>query len=630
MPWQISTDRSTWTDLSTAGITDCRLSFVACGTDTATLQVSGDYLASPLAAYGATLYLRDDAGTQRFIGRVTGLPRMAQAQAEHYQVQLSGGWWWLERVSAQQRWATHSPSAADYARMVVGQTSTGAPETLGASIETALQRAIDRGAAIAIGTIANMGTLPAFEVSNQRCSDILLACLRYFPDYIVSWDYSGTVPAISITAPDSIAATTVDLATTPATDLQIAPRYGDQAPGVRVIYEITTQSTDDETGETTTTQDHVVDVAGTSTDPLAIELVFPLRGPSTRRALVESLSQAIETDGFFTNDKDFWRDIFFGSLGAVADADWTLDKVENPTVSPYSRRLISGAVTSWMAEDFGIGVHIDEYVITVTIHRRDANNNIVSSSRRRLAARFWTTNAYTDTYTRQRYEQIPDDPGDQVPTGLALSLYNSWHRLLYDGRVSWVGTRFYSLRTRINLSNGRAEWATMAAHVRQIDYDVNSDTCTLTLGPAARIEADAALAISRGTRAYRKPETKRAETVPSGDQGWTVGATLATSEQVLGEGDMGIMSRLMLIHPQDGRSITLDTAAVANIEEEPEGVPAVVPALSVQTIWEAVPTFDAETGDLTNIAWRQRQALVGTPGTDTDVPVSDCSTPPEQ
>jgi hypothetical protein len=621
MNWQLSNDRTNWNNFDAAGVADCELHFVACGVDTADLTVSGDYLASALAAYGTTLYLRDDTCVQRFIGRVTGLPRLAQGRQEHYKVQLSGGWWWIDRVSAQQRWTTRSPAAADYARFIVGQDATGLPITLGASIETALRRAIDRGAAIAVGSIAAIGTLPAFEVSNQRCADIILAGLRYFPDYIVSWDYSGTVPAISITAPGAISATTVDLSVTPPTDLQLAPRYGDQAPGVRVIYEISTQTTDDETGETTVAQDHVVDVAGSANDPLAVEVVFPLRGPFTRRALVESLSQTIVVDPIYIFRKSFWKDIFFGSLGAIADADWTLDAADAPSFRYFSR-LTSGAITSWMAEDFGHGVDLGTWVITVTILRRDGDGNIVSSSKRRLACKFWSTNANSGTYTRERYEEVPEDPGDEVPAGLALSLYSSWNRLLYDGRVSWVGNRYYSLRMRLNLSNGRADWAAMAANVRQIDYNVGADACTLTLGPAARIEAEAALAISRGVRSFRKPEVKRTED-PADSDAWVVGSTLATSEQVLGEGDSGILSRLMLIHA-DGQSVTLDTAVIANIDEESEDIPA----LSIQAIWEVVPTFD-ESGNLTNLAFRQRQALVGAPGADADVAVNDCVEVPE-
>jgi hypothetical protein len=157
----------------------------------------------------------------------------------------------------------------------------------------------------------------------------------------------------------------------------------------------------------------------------------------------------------------------------------------------------------------------------------------------------------------------------------------------------------------------------MAACVRQAEYNVVDGRATLLPGPAARLETETAIALARASRAFRQPAASRGQadtpqTIATAGPLWQPLLTIA-------EGDAGIPTRLMLTH-SDGQSITLDAEDVANIDPESEDTPA----LSIETIWEVVPEFD-EGGDLTNLAFRQRQAVVGTPGTDTDVAVTDCS-----
>jgi hypothetical protein len=615
MPWQISTDRATWTDFATAGITDCLLRFVSCGTDTATLQVDGDYLASPLAAYGATLYLRDAAGVQRFIGRVNALPRMATGQAESYQVEMVGAWWWLERVSAQQAWA----SGGDYARLIVGQDDAGARVRLSQTIQAAVQRAIDRGVPLALGDIAEMGYVPAFEISNQRCSDVVLSCLRWFPDYLLAWDYSGEVPELSIIAPDDVSATSVDLVAHPPVDVQLAPRYADVCVGVRVIYEIA------RTVSGVVTNGYVYDTAGNATSPLALEVVFPLRGRSSRNAVVERLEQAIETQLIETSSKAFWREIFYGTLGAVPDEDWTLEEVIPISTSTRAHRLVSGSYAEWMHTYHNVTVSEDEWAIEVEITRRDDADNIVSTSRRRLAAKWIAINSTTRTLTHERTEAVVDDDGEAVPTGVALQLYRSWSRLHFDGRISWDADEvaFFSLGSRLRLTNGRAEWATMDSSIRQIEYAVASGRTTLLPGPPARLEAEAAIALARAARGFRRPDAPR--NASSAPTVWpTQGPSLTSAQHTVSEGDEGASSRKVLVAVgAAGKIIDLDPEAIEGAES---GESAGEATIKPRQCWECVPTFDSETGELTNLRFQIREMLasdaVNTPA---DVTVIDCA-----
>jgi len=626
MPWQVSTDRATWTDLDAAGISGCLLRFVALGVDTATLTVDGDYLASPLAVYGATLYLRDAGGTQRFIGRVEGLPRQAMGPAESYQVELVGGWWWLERVSAQQRWAYAEGVARDYARMILGEDETGALVTLGASLTEAIDRAVSRGAPIVRGTIAALGTVPPFEVSNQRCSDVILAALRYFPDHVVAWDYSGATPSLSIRAASSLSAVNVDLAAYPPTDIQIAPRYADQAVGVRVVYEVVSQQIDDETGASTPVHSHIVDVAGSANDPLAVEVVFPLRGRTVRRALVESLEQAVETETISTSSKTFWAGIFYGVLGAVPEADWTLDAVNTPAGALYPRRLTGGAYVSWMGTDFGVAAHEEAWSIDVTISRRDLADNVVSLSKRRLACRWVSTTASTRTYTRTRYEEVEEDPAESIPEGVALALFNAWTRLHWDGRISWVSDTdlaWYTLGAVLRLSNGRAEWAAMDAVIRQAEYDVASGRTTLLPGAAVRLEPEAALALSRASRAFRKPDAGRAD-ADSPDAWRSYGPLFNAADHTIAEGDLGVPQKLRLADAATGlKVIHLDTSLITGKIESEVNIGS---TLQPRIVWEVEPTFD-EDDNLTSLAFRQREVIASAAlADDVDVDVDECET----
>jgi hypothetical protein len=114
-----------------------------------------------------------------------------------------------------------------------------AQQSVATSIAALVNRAIALGAPIALGTVATMFTIPAQQISMVTFLDVLAELVRWVPDAVVWWDYSGTgTPALNVWRRAGLTATAYGAgAGTPLTDYDVTGR-GDLVPSrVEIKYQ---------------------------------------------------------------------------------------------------------------------------------------------------------------------------------------------------------------------------------------------------------------------------------------------------------------------------------------------------------------------------------------------------------
>jgi hypothetical protein len=129
---------------------------------------------------------------------------------------------------------------------------------------------------------------------------------------------------------------------------------------------------------------------------------------------------------------------------------------------------------------------------------------------RQLVARVTLTNGTTGDYSAIASEVA----GEAVPTGLAQRVYEALALLQYEGSVTVVedecGTAV-TLANVLNLSGGKAAWATMKAQIQSVKFDYGSGRTEVTVGPAKHLGAGdltELFLINRNRRVYYDPSTQ--------------------------------------------------------------------------------------------------------------------------
>jgi hypothetical protein len=163
---------------------------------------------------GQRVELWDSTGTTRYFrGWVT------QARATNYGVQVvvEGPWQFLRKIDV----TSDMTSVSADTRPTIIFTEA----TVTSNITELLNRAIALGAPIAVGTIATTFTIPKLQLSMMTCADVLAELMRWVPDSIGWWDYSGSgTPTFNLSRRGSMTATTYTVGTSPMVDFDLTGR----------------------------------------------------------------------------------------------------------------------------------------------------------------------------------------------------------------------------------------------------------------------------------------------------------------------------------------------------------------------------------------------------------------------
>lgn len=169
---------------------------------------------STIPDVGQRIELWNAAGsTRHFRGWVT------QARATNYGVQVvaEGPWMWLQKI--------------DITSSLVQVTTDDRPTIIfneanvATSVTALLNRAIALSAPIAVGTIASCFTIPKLQLSMMTCADVLAELMRWVPDCVGWWNYSGSgTPSFNLTRRSGMSARTFAIGTDPVEDYDLTGR----------------------------------------------------------------------------------------------------------------------------------------------------------------------------------------------------------------------------------------------------------------------------------------------------------------------------------------------------------------------------------------------------------------------
>lgn len=511
--WELSTDAgSNWSTFASLSLNSARRSLVAFGLDRftfrgpAALALTADLPTG--FAYASTIIVRyndGDTNPRWFYGRMGTAPRTATGSEESIQYTLDGPWWYLERCMYQQSWKVESSGSlidANKARVILCQSAAGARIDSGAQIEDAIDWCIARGAPITKGTIDAGTTLPFDERVNISCAEVIASMLRYTPDVVPWFDYT-TSPYPTLHVRKRANLTAVSKAITALAALApITPRNDLQVPGVTIIYE-RLNSWDDSTYQTIAT-----DTAGTTDQVDSVFASFELQGSAATFLKQEVEVAAFPTSGpaYNWNDKTWWKSLV-PELQKIADADLTIEEGAR-TGADLANYLVKGQIHEWMdvdAEEQSIAARISGII------RDESDVEVKVLWRVPVTIKLVATDATTKTYSRLS----SFDGGEDTPTGVAAALYAAWNTLFYEGTLRIVASEVagdLAPGRKLNLTGGRAEWATMAAMIVESDEDLDNGITTCRFGPPARIEADSLVALLRALRARRPSYNLEART----------------------------------------------------------------------------------------------------------------------
>jgi len=224
--------------------------------DTVTFETAQNFDDNPILAVGTVCAIQKD-GALWFTGIVTEIPAQGTGRAESQQYEVSGPWWFLEKLVFHQSWKILTSVSGAYSlvstpstRVILGQDISGNPMGIADQINEILTWAISQcGAPIAAGTIdqptvvVGEETIPVYPPANEQvnitCAEAIKAMLRWIPDAIGWWDYTQATPVLNIRRAANLTGVSVALQSA-CTGIAITPRSDLRAPSVCINYEQTT------------------------------------------------------------------------------------------------------------------------------------------------------------------------------------------------------------------------------------------------------------------------------------------------------------------------------------------------------------------------------------------------------
>ncbi len=571
--WLIKKNTDAPVTLADAGVTGCLLTLRANGVDSLVFTQSNDWVAAPTWPWSTKVCLirrdSDASPTDRcvFVGTVEMTPRQAEGGGpQSITYTALGPTYALQLCDYMQEWAYTTDAGAASTiyepTVVLGEDNNGTRLASGGVINHAAAYAVARGVSIDIGTIAAGVTVPFDERSNIKVWDAIVAMLRYTPDYVVWWDYnhqvSGAyVPALNVTDPATMTAVSRALVNGAASGASFTPRYDIRVPGIMIIY----RWTGDWDGRTV--KSRVTETAGASTDPRRVALVYDLDGVHA-----SFIQQEVEVEDY---PADWTGTAGKAALAAripwlsnLTSSDWSVVSVTRGAGSHnYPARLLNGAVPSWTTK------HSENDTFTAKVAyeiKATDTGHTLDKGTKDLTFSAVSTDAVTRTY-RKMTEWVEPEP---VPTGMAAALFASWNRLHYDGQVTFHGQECdfgIGLAQLLSCTGGLTEWATMAAVVQDVTYDIGGGKVTVKTGTCGRLEADNLMAVYRAARGRRFSYLRLGRDSADASDGNKIDGASATPNDSVADGTPACLRKRFAVEAADSGSrvhlVDINPAAIA-------------------------------------------------------------------
>lgn len=165
-------------------------------------------------------------GVRRFRGHAA-LPRYS---LDSVTVQVNGPWWWMQRVPIS------SPQTDGVGATEDRTTFVFPTQSIRTSIITLIDRAVALGIPISRGTVSSAYSVPKVTLSNMTFGAALAELMRWMPDAVAWFDYTGSTPALNVTRRADMTALTLTVGTNNVEQARIYPRLDQEVKRVELNY----------------------------------------------------------------------------------------------------------------------------------------------------------------------------------------------------------------------------------------------------------------------------------------------------------------------------------------------------------------------------------------------------------
>ncbi len=509
------------------GIASATLSLLSMAPDQLRLSTERSLNNPPLAYNDKVLLVRIVGSTETtlFSGRVTAIRKAADPVNHGHDIIILGPWHDLEQIVYKQLARIYGDGAMtdSYASRVILSDNDHSVQTM---LQDIIAYAVNQGGAEMAATpiLENIAmTLPRDEQEGLTCAGAIQRLLRFFPDATCAFDYTTATPTLKVLRKE----TTTSLADAAISGIDIEPLYDRAIDRV----EIEVYRTHDIDGVSKVTIDRLrypsdeaswVDGSALK-NTLSVPMEMDGRAVAYEKARIESmklpanLGTTVDTEvknWLKQRIEDITENIF----------DWP----EDVTVEYETRRVLSidddgepvyetktgaAARLQFPREALSSIPHwVDttaEATVTVTFPRKVEAREIggVKYDIGETENEVYTLNFTACSKPSGNYKRLSSSTAAEIcPTSLPQHLYNSWHRVFVEGRVSlWLTNDTVIPAVGDIITGYPGEVAGTLALVQGVTLG-DTDQLELTLGPPEHLSPHDLVELLRGFRT-RRPVT---------------------------------------------------------------------------------------------------------------------------
>lgn len=452
-----------------------------------------------LGAYGDAVILRryvDAVATIWFVGQIRLDPRAATGGAEGLSYVAQDAWWYLDNLVLQQSWNLYDDgggviSSQLKSSLVLFANLAGALITNGAQITEALQYAVDAGAPLQIGTIDPVMEMPAEEVRDLTCAEVIKRCLRRQPDCVTWFDYTTDPPTLHVRKRTNLTPVTIAASAVGGVEgVKLHKRQDLKTPEVVIHYErekLAEIASVDEWVHYLTTDAYPLGADGTEFGALVMTVNLASRSRTTVKQEIEvaAFPTAGEPPVINKEDLDWWKSkLPWLAAAEISSLSIVAGSGSRTASDDLMTELIGGQVADWMT--------IDTATDTWTCKVNYTWTDPVSGAKKIVAAKLieYSCVACDDAAGGAKSKIVSNVAEEPVPTGLAQAIYTVLNADQWEGTLTITEAEASSsvhLYNKLNVSGGLAAWATMDAFIAQVTHIIDRGQTAVVVGPAPHI-----------------------------------------------------------------------------------------------------------------------------------------------
>lgn len=342
---------------------------------------------------------------------------------------------------------------------------------------------------IRAGAIGVAVPVPKYPVRDQVCAEAIRQMLQWSQDAVVHLDHSTTPPTLHITRSVNMATLTATLTESRATSVDLQPRYDRQLPGVVIRYK-KNYTVDGHTGLQIVTDSYPAGITGYTPGirPHTIDLIPAEKSTES----VTFQTTLVTPNAVALADRIAWWKKHEVSL---ADPNITIHELTT-AVSVKDEEDKSVSLAAWPYELLGggsvpewTGVATKRVTITATVKltkTRTGASQFIQEKQdgKQVHVRLVLCDKPGGTFSRTTYL----DPGEEVPEGLAQSLYESMQDLQWEGSVTLQEDEApagLALGKKLTIATPDATYG--PSIVQAISGELTRNAVTVQLGPPGHI-----------------------------------------------------------------------------------------------------------------------------------------------